>query len=362
MACAFAAVAVTAGCTAAHPGEVEKPSSTTTVAPLQGPSPTAQESVVPPWPAPRRGHGMASDGAGRLVIFGGRSLSGSARTYLSDTWLYDTATGTWTEGDAAPKPTPRSEHGMSWTGAEGEVLLIGGYTGSRFTYPDAWIFADQEWTRSDPINGPTPRAGSAVSWDEDSQVVVLFGGAEQPTVAELPTNETWILDPKTMDWANRSPVHSPLPRAEGHPTLFELALAYDSDSDRSILLIGGDETWAYDADTNQWEQRTPPGLAADFMVAAAYHPGLDRIITYGGGPTSLTAETWLYDYDTDTWTRVNTGTSPGPIGDHAMAYDSTTDLVYLFGGGIDLLPLDGNGDVSDELWAFDGSNWRRVGP
>lgn len=334
-----------------------------TIAPPADPPPStiAEESEVA-WPAPRRGHQMTSDGAGRLIVFGGRSVSGGSHTYLADTWVYETAKGVWTEEDSSPAPSLRSQYAMTPTGTPGEIYLIGGYVGDRFTYPDAWYYSNGVWTRSDPAGGPTPRAGSAATWDEESGTIVLFGGAEQPRVAELPTNDTWVLDPTTQTWTDQSPSEPPRPKSEGHPTLFELALVYDSESDRSILLIGGDETWAYDTNTNLWEERSAPELEADFMVAAAYHAGLDRVVAYGGGPTSLTAETWLYDENTDTWAQLETATSPGPLGDHAMAYDATTDRVYLFGGAEDLLPLDGVGDVSDALWVFDGRDWDRIKP
>ena len=70
----------------------------------------------------------------------------------------------------------------------------------------------------------------------------------------------------------------------------------------------------------------------------------------------------VYDYAEDTWTRVATSASPGPVGDHAMAYDPLRAMTFLYGGAQDLLPLDGESEVRRELWAFDGTDWRRVGP
>lgn len=324
------------------------------------PSTRGPTGPAPEWPAARRGHAMVADGLGGLVVFGGRSIEAGSRTYLADTWRYDTASGTWSRIEAPDAPSLRSEHTLTATGSPGTVLLFGGYTGDRFTYGDIWEFDGTAWTRIRPATAPPARAGAVAAHDPGSDVVVLFGGAERPTVAELPTDETWVLDGRT--WVLRSPRPAPRPRSEGHPTLFELALVHDTGSDRSILIIGGDETWAYDADADVWERRADPGLDADFMVAAAYDARLDRVVTHGGGPTSLSDETWLYDYDGDRWELVDTTTSPGPIGDHAMTYDPVTERTYLFGGGVDLLPLDGVGDVTAALWVFDGEDWARLGP
>ena len=305
---------------------------------------------------------MVPDGVGGLIVFGGRSLAGSARTYLNDTWRYDTVGGTWRRVESLEGPRLRSEYTLTPTGAPGTVLLFGGYTGDRFTYGDSWSFDGTAWTPLDPATAPPARAGAVATHDPGSGLIVLFGGAERPTVAELPTDDTWVSADGGRNWTLREPDPAPRPKSEGHPTLFELALVHDVDSDRSILLIGGDEAWAYDADTDTWERRADPGLEADFMVAAAYDARLDRVVTHGGGPTSLSDATWLYDYDSDRWDRVATETSPGPIGDHAMAYDPVTERTYLFGGAVDLLPLDGVGDVSAELWMFDGVAWTRLGP
>lgn len=355
---ALAAIAIT-GCVGA--GDPDGNGDRTTATPSPTTTTVTELADGSSWPPARRGHRLVADGTARLVLFGGRSVEGSARTYLDDTWIYDTRSGLWTEVPG-PAPTLRSQHAMSPTGTPGTILLFGGYAGDRFTYPGTWLFDGSTWSRVDPEVSPPSRAGSALVWDAGSEHLVLFGGAERPRVAELPTDETWWFDPAVGTWQERTPAVAPRPKSEGHPTLFELAMAYDAQSDRSILLIGGDETWAYDADADAWERRADPGLEADFMVAAAYDAARDRVVTHGGGPTSLSNETWLYDYDTDTWSMVATPESPGPIGDHAMAYDPITELTYLFGGAVDLLPLDGIGDVSSDLWVFDGATWERLGP
>jgi hypothetical protein len=97
------------------------------------------------------------------------------------------------------------------------------------------------------------------------------------------------------------------------------AMVYDAKADRTILYGGqnqGDETWAYDYNTNTWTQLTPPGTVPGDLSkhAMAYSTAADRVILFGGrlsssgGATSIDrlnfGETWTYDLNTNMWTRV----------------------------------------------------------
>jgi N-acetylneuraminic acid mutarotase len=94
-------------------------------------------------------------------------------------------------------------------------------------------------------------------------------------------------------------------------------IAYDSESDRMIL-FGGlgkdwlfyDDTWAYDYNTNTWEEMKPdpepPYVSRHAMV---YSVATDRIILFGGEsddgvPYTYTDEVWAYDYNNNTWTKM----------------------------------------------------------
>ncbi|MCK4972056.1 MAG: hypothetical protein KAS52_01960, partial [Candidatus Heimdallarchaeota archaeon] len=61
----------------------------------------------------------------------------------------------------------------------------------------------------------------------------------------------------------------------------------------------------------------------------------DRTILVGGHKiyleSGLEDETWAFDYNTETWENMNPSTKPIRIA-HQMAYDSESDLVILFGG------------------------------
>lgn len=308
-------------------------------------------------PVGRRSHAMTALGDGRLLVVAGRTVAGNSDVWLGDTWIFDTRTEEWSAAGTIPA---RGQHAIAHDPGSDTTLLFGGYVGGTAVYGDTWAWHQDGWRRLGPQTTVPGRTGSALAFDAQSRKFVLFGGAERPFDAELPSNDTWIFDPTTSNWRQMAPPESPRPRSEGHPTLFELAMVYHDTADRMILLIGGEETWAYDLEGDRWEPRTGPGLEADFMVAAAYHATLDRVIVYGGAPTGRTTETWSYDYDADRWEEIVTSTSPGPVGDHAMTYDPATDAVYLYGGSADLLPLGPAPQPFTAMWAFDGSDWTLI--
>ncbi len=140
-----------------------------------------------------------------------------------------------------------------------------------------------------------------MAYASQSDRIVLFGGhGVGPRSGFAGTNQTWAYDFNSNTWTNMQPTTKP-------PGRFDHAMAYDSQSDRIIVFGGrnvfdGNETWAYDFDantrTNMNPVTTPPPLSADSTPAMAYDSESDRIILVAG-------ETWAYDFNTNTWTNLN---------------------------------------------------------
>jgi hypothetical protein len=109
-------------------------------------------------------------------------------------------------------------------------------------------------------------------------------------------------------------------------------------------MVAGESTWVFDANAVVWAKvdgGISQGLGADYMTAAAYNPVAQRTIAYGGAPVERTQGTWSYDATADRWEQLAAESAPGPIANHAMAYDASTDAIYLFGGAEAVLVLDG---------------------
>lgn len=309
---------------------------------------------------------MVSIGDGKLLVFGGQTLRGNSIAYLRDTWIYDAVGQSWAMV-AEDGPAPRSQHAMAFDPVRNQVLVFGGYVGSSFTYGDTWLFdvENESWRRVEVDAGPSARAGSVAVFDDSADRFVMFAGAEEPPAAELPLAETWIFDPTTGLWTEQFTNQAPSLLSEGHPTLFELAMVYDSASRRSVLLVAGESTWVYDATTVAWakvDAGLSQGLGADYMTAAAFDSSAGRTIAYGGAPTGRTSATWAYDSTADVWRTIGTASAvPGPIANHAMAFDATTSRVFLFGGAASVLTLDASNPITNALWAFDGGSWSPAG-
>src|SRR5439155_196202 len=101
---------------------------------------------------------------------------------------------------------------------------------------------------------------------------------------------------------------------------------------------------------------TPPARSGHAM---AYDSQSDRLVLFGGGSSSggvfvLVDDTWAYDFNTSTWTAMNPAVAPRLRESSAMAYDSQADRVILFGG---------YGGYND-TWAYDfnTNTWTDTNP
>lgn len=142
--------------------------------------------------------------------------------------------------------------------------------------------------------------------------------------------------------------------------LFGFTLTYDPVTNRS-LLVGGNsdrtsqETWGWDGASWQVLERDGPLLMS---IAAAMHQTSDRLIVFGGGePTALlpTNDTWAYDGTS--WELINFGVPPLARNEAAMSPDPLSGGIVLFGGeGV----VNGQLHALNDTWLFDGTEWSQV--
>lgn len=222
------------------------------------------------------------------------------------------------------------------------MLLFGGFAGPGCCdVDDMWAFRPGDaW--SELTTDPFPGQGFDFAYDFESERAVLV---------EVP-GKTWAFDPATGAWEEKS---------EDGPTPWGSAMSYDAQSDRMIL-VGEDQTWAYDLDSDMWEEMQPNRIPPHREFAKlAYDAQSDRVIVFGGGSRIVgepLGDTWAYDYDKDTWTKMTPAVSPPPRTYSAMAYDPATDRVILFGGS------EGEETAQfDDTWAYDYDNdtWEQIG-
>ena len=201
-----------------------------------------------------------------------------------------------------------------------------------------------------------------MEYDAQSDRVILFLGVLDPSggSVEIETGgETWAYDYNTNTWENMEPTETPL-------GLLGPGMAYDAGSDRMIVFGGLDaesfvplnDTWAYDFDSNSWTKMEPEDHPrGQNFCAMDYDESLDRVILFDNS-----GNTWSYDYGTDTWEELKEyvpaeGPSPRIYSD--MVYDPRSERMILFGG----VRPDSEYPHAD-TWAYDCSSntWAEMAP
>jgi hypothetical protein len=267
---------------------------------------------------------------------------------------------------ATPKdslnPAPRGYTSMTYDSESKRVILYGGQTGDyrlESSYNgETWAYdvAANRWTQMKPSSGPTCRAAIELAYDAESDRVILYGGASGANTATWGLADTWAYDYNTNTWEEM---------AKGPAKHLGDRLAYDTESDR-IILFGGynmagffyNDTWAYDFDSDTWTEMkpstSPPGRNYHAM---AYDARADRVLVWGSdSDTPVDKSIWSYDFNTNTWQEMKPGEGAYPVSrDYpVMAYDVESDRTILYGG----IPL------GDETWAYayKTNTWTKLEP
>lgn len=284
-------------------------------------------------PTPRSRHALAFDtGTGSAVLFGGLHSPGPGqRESLADTWIYDPTANDWTNATAAVRPLPRYGHALAFDPANRLLVMFGGRNDSAF-FPDTWTFntTARAWTNQNPPSSPPARWGHSMAFDAVSGTVLLFGGED----SARSYNDTWAYNVSENTWTRKLLSSGPSPR-------LEQAMTFDPGTARALLFGGNDragnaqdDTWSYDSDSNSWSLKARAPRPLPRMHHAMAYSSQDRqTLLFGGTDTFLQFnDTWLFNASQGSWNRVQTPEAPSPRHDHAMAYESITGKVVLFGG------------------------------
>jgi N-acetylneuraminic acid mutarotase len=220
-----------------------------------------------------------------------------------------------------------------------------------------WVYDTDEatWTEMTPEPHPRLGMGARMVYDSESDRIIAHGGAAVSGDSFVLTRETWAYDYNTNTWEELNPSTEP-------PGINYHAMAYDSESDRTVLfglndLTGETLLWAFDYNTTTWEEMplTEGPAGASVYTRAVYDPVSDRILVFGGQhmeELDLVAhnELWSYDYNTNTWEQRASNESSGPVANHAMVRVDSSGAVVVFGGGPSTNDTDFAGN---DLWVYD---------
>ncbi len=286
------------------------------------------------------GHSMVFDSvSGKVILFGGT---------VNDVWEWDGVAWTMAE-TTCDKPEKRWRAGMIYDEERHKIVVFGGLTPN---YVDeTWEWDGQNWQRVETENKPSARISHAMVYYSTKGETILFGGYD----GEM-KNDTWSYD--GSDWER-------VPTIPASPSYrFEHDMTYDSINER-VILFGGksfnnylNDTWSWDG--TEWvllePSVKPPGM---YGCEITFDPLRETVLLYGGRYSSgRHDDTW--EYDGDAWRQVETpDAKPDALLGHATAYDSDRNRVVLYGG------INGYGPyyevyISDELWEWDGTEWRKI--
>lgn len=262
-------------------------------------------------------------------------------------------------------PAPRRYHSFAYDGESHRIIMVGGqskFTGdlSMLGKDNTWSYDSENnlWSWLNPVSEPTRLLGSQLVYDEESDRVISYGGGEGLGLTAVGVGDTWAYDFNNNYWEQLSA--GPLRR-------FGARMAYDSESDKVILFGGSDldfvsgsqgdqsvsynETWVYDLNTDTWTNMqpdlSPPGR---WYQPMAYNSTADLVILWGGtdyaGNPADDGTVWAYDYNTNTWEEFSPSEGPNPEPGRegaGMVYDQESDKLILYGGDA----------FGSETWAYD---------
>ena len=290
-------------------------------------------------PAPRSSPLLAYDLIGnRTLMFGGN--------WTNEFWSLSGTT--WTQLTPAVLPGPRSRADLAVDPLSGTILLYGGDDGvSQFATDETWSWNGVAWQRAQPGITPGGLARHALAFDSGRQVFVLYGGRNNSWLQNQGFDQTWEF--ANGNWQLMSPQLAP-------PPLKDLAMSWHPGLQK-VMLFGGldntgaasDQTWAYDG--AGWVQMHLTGVKPPARIGARMVPVLGRnLCVLFGGRDPVTQQIFndTWEHDGTNWTPI-AGVYGGiypPRAEFGLAHDLARDRLVCFGGQI------ANGSLRQDTWEY----------
>ena len=308
------------------------------------------------------GHSLTVVG-NQALLFGG--LNPLGRTVFSALW--SAAPGpsqvAWVLVRPALSPDARFAH--TAVRVAGRFLVFGGFTPSRQTLSDLWMFDQAAFVyqriASVLDQAPSPRASHTAAVYLD-RFMYIFGGVYVSFEGNpVFYNDLWSWDSTNQTWTQHNTTAvapSPSPRAK-HAAVF---------NGGTMIVFGGltgasltNDIWLYDVITGLWTAWSSPGLSnqsgpapsprCGHAAAVLYSPeGQPYLYVFGGrSDTAALGDTWVLPLSnmqaTAAWSLLDLVPSPAPRFDHCVAVLGGASKLVIF-GGIDMLNYtDGHSDT-----------------
>ncbi|MBO0694644.1 MAG: hypothetical protein J2P56_00935 [Verrucomicrobia bacterium] len=253
----------------------------------------------------------------------------------------------WIQLSPTNSPPARSYLAMTYDPVSGKIIAFGGFDGTEYLN-DTWSFDGTSWTQIATQSAPPPRSAAQMTYDSATQKVVLFGGYNGTDYL----GDTWLWDGSTLQWTQATPNHQPT--AVTGPMLFP-------DPNGKADLFGGFDGQFYQLtmwqwNESDWTQLSPPTVPfARASAAVATNTSTGQVVMFGGLADVNPNNTWTYDGTT--WTLQSPAVQPLLVYAASAAFDPGQQGVVLFGGG-------SGGVDQNTTWLWDqvGATWARLFP
>ncbi len=183
---------------------------------------------------------------------------------------------------------------MAYDPVGDQMILFGGaYALNPWGGARTWLFdcAANTWKKAKVAGGTEPplRCNSQMVYDSKNKLVVMFGG----DALDRFLADTWVFDPKKLEWSERKPKHCPPPRDRWTGCFIDKhGLVFLATPTRGHQRRGHQgECWTYDAAKNVWTPlrgRMPWVKKAEWLTSA-YSKKDDVVLLHSPG-----LGTWLY--------------------------------------------------------------------
>ena len=291
---------------------------------------------------------MAFDPVSNSTLLFGGQVPGEPYIAVSETWKLQS--GQWALLSPGTSPPARSGAAMVYDAAHNNIVLFGGTSITNGTLGpdlnDTWIWngATGTWTQANPATSPPARRfdSQGMAFDPNTQTVVMFGGIDHTNAVFF--SDTWVWNGTT--WTQMT--------ADTSPSARRTVLATDPSG--NVLLFGGfdgtnalPDTWMWNG-TN-WNLLSPTtSPAARDVHNMVFNPNLGVVVLFGGvsdangGQTAGFNDTWTWDGVT--WTQLTPAATPPQRYAFGMDYDSALSAVMVFGG------FTFNGPAINDTWGL----------
>jgi len=225
----------------------------------------------------------------------------------------------WIELSPNDAPPARSYLAMTYDPVSGKIIAFGGFDGTGYLN-DTWSFDGTTWTQIATQSAPPARTAAQMTYDSVAQKVVLFGGFDGMNYL----GDTWLWDGSTLQWTQARPQHNP-PAVTG-PMLFP-------DPNGRADLFGGFDGHFYQLTMWQWNgsdwtQLNPPTVPfARSLAAVATNTSTGQVVMFGGLADVNPNNTWTYDGTT--WTLQSPAVQPLLVYGPSAAFDPGLQGVVL---------------------------------